>query len=189
MLRGLSLFSRELFANPRNIGAACPSSPVLAGRMAKTVVRNNDSYVVEVGAGTGSITSALLKHSVSHDRLIVLEHSASMVTLLRKRFPKVNIIQGDAGNLDRILECDLGILPRNVSHVVSSLPLKSIPGEHARKIANVIQDLVQGGSRLVQFTYDLRGGSKDWYHRLRHVNCSYVWLNFPPARVDLYAAT
>ncbi len=188
MLRSLSLFSRELIANPRKIGAACPSSPALAERMAKTVGTSNGSYVVEVGGGTGAITSALLKHCVPEDRLIVLEHSASMVAMLRKRFPKVNIVEGDAGDLDRILESDLGIRPKDVSHVVSSLPLKSIPGKHARKIADVIQDLVQNGSSLVQFTYDLRAGSKVWYHRLKHIEHSFVWLNFPPARIDLYAA-
>ena len=189
MLRSFSLFSRELLANPRNIGAACPSSPALAGRIAKTVRSNNGSYVIEVGAGTGSITAALLKRSVAADRLIVLEQSPSMVRMLRSRFPHVNIVQGDAGNLDRILEDELNVSTDQVSHVVSSLPLKSIPERHARKIANVIQDLMQHGSKLVQYTYDLRGGSKNWYTRLGHVHSSFVWLNLPPARVDLFTAT
>lgn len=188
MLRNLSLFSRELLANPRHVGAACPSSPALAGRIANTVGRNNGSYVVEVGAGTGAITDALLKRCVAHERLIVLEQSPSMVRALRRRFPNVNVVEGDAGDLDNILEKDLNISLNNVSHVVSSLPLRSIPKIHARKIVNVIQDLMQHGSRLVQYTYDLRTGSREWFDRLGHIHSSYVWFNLPPARVDLYAA-
>lgn len=187
MFRRLSLFSRELISNPRNIGAACPSSPALARRMAKTVGRNNGSYVVEVGAGTGAITSALLRDSVSADRLIVVEQSASMVKLLRSRFPDVHVVEGDAGNLDNILEHDLRISTDNISHLVSSLPLKSIPEKHALKISDVMQDLVLRGARLVQFTYDLKSGSKNWYKRLGHLHSSFVWFNIPPARVDLYA--
>lgn len=188
MLRSFSLFSRELLANPRNIGAACPSSPALAGRIAKTVGRNNGSYVVEIGAGTGAITTALLKRCVAADRLIVLEQSPSMVRMLRARFPDVTVVEGDAGNLDRILNDDLHVCAEQVSHVVSSLPLRSIPEKHALKIAGVIQDLMSHGSRLVQYTYDLRGGSKNWYTRLGHLHSSFVWLNLPPARVDLFAA-
>lgn len=189
MLRSLSLFGRELLTNPRNIGAACPSSPALAHRIARTVGINKKSHVVELGAGTGSITRALLERCVSGDRLVVLERSASMVALLRKRFPGATVVQGDAGDLKSILHDQLGIDPVNVSHIVSSLPLRSIPQKQSLRIAEVIQDMLSHGSRLVQYTYDLRNGSLGWFDRLGHLKSSYVWLNLPPARVDLFAAS
>ncbi|ANB72670.1 hypothetical protein AYM40_10030 [Paraburkholderia phytofirmans OLGA172] len=55
--------------------------------------------VVELGAGTGAVIQALLDHGIQADRLLIIERSAALVTHLRSRFPRLRIIQGDAGTL------------------------------------------------------------------------------------------
>ena len=60
----LALFTREIWANPRAMGAACPSAPSLASHMASHVPLDRDGLVVELGGGTGAVTAALLKHGV-----------------------------------------------------------------------------------------------------------------------------
>ena len=62
----LALFTREIWANPRAMGAACPSAPLLAGSMAARVPRDCDGLVIELGGGTGAVTTALLKLSLIH---------------------------------------------------------------------------------------------------------------------------
>lgn len=188
MLKHFTLFGAELLANPRAIGAACPSSPLLARRIASLVGRPQQSYVLELGAGTGSITAGLLRRGVPTDRLIILERSAGLVRVLRRRFPGATVIEGDAANIHNIVQDQLQLSTSDFSHVVSSLPLKSIPRPVAEKIASGIQDFLCHGARLIQYTYDLRNGSTSWYERLGHVHSSVIWLNFPPARVDLYSA-
>lgn len=188
MLKHLTLFGAELLANPRAIGAACPSSPLLARRIASLVGRPQHSHVLELGAGTGSITAGLLRRGVPMERLVILERSAALVRLLRRRFPGAVIIEGDAADIHSIVQDDLKLSPSDFSHIVSSLPLRSIPRPAAEKIAATIQDFLCHGARLIQYTYDLRNGSASWYERLGHVHSSVIWLNVPPARVDLYTA-
>lgn len=188
MLKNLTLFGAELLANPRAIGAACPSSPLLARRIASLVGHSQHSYVLELGAGTGAITSGLLRRGVPMERLVMVERSPAMVRLLRRRFPGAVVIEGDAANIHEMVQDQLRLSSSDFSHVISSLPLRSIPRQSAACIAAAIQDFLCHGARLIQYTYDLRNGSTSWYERLGHVHSSVIWLNVPPARVDLYAA-
>src|SRR5882757_1586286 len=54
-------FGGELLSNPGPVGSAVPSSRFLARRMASFLPRSPKGYVVELGAGTGAITAALLR--------------------------------------------------------------------------------------------------------------------------------
>ena len=91
-----SLFLRELVAQPGTVGAICASSPRLAARMAALVDAQQPGLVVELGGGTGVITAALLAHGIAPARLVVVEQSAALADHLRRRFPDVCVLQGDA---------------------------------------------------------------------------------------------
>lgn len=188
MLKNLTLFGSELLANPRAMGAACPSSPLLARRIASLVGRPCNSYVLELGAGTGAITAGLLRRGLPMDRLVILERSPGMVKLLRRRFPGALVVEGDAADIHAIVRDDLRLAAADFSHIVSSLPLRSIPRPASEQIATAIQDFLCHGARLIQYTYDLRNGSTGWFDRLGHVHSSVIWFNVPPARVDLFSA-
>lgn len=188
MLKNLTLFGSELLANPRAIGAACPSSPLLARRIASLVGRPRNSYVLELGAGTGAITAGLLRRGLPMERLVILERSPGMVKLLRRRFPGALVVEGDAADIHTIVRDDLRLATADFSHIVSSLPLRSIPRSASEQIATAIQDFLCHGAKLIQYTYDLRKGSTGWFDRLGHVHSSVIWFNVPPARVDLFNA-
>ena len=68
--KALAVFGQELMTNPRPMGAACPSSPELARRVARMVGKSPHHFVLEIGAGTGAITAALLRDCVPPQRLI-----------------------------------------------------------------------------------------------------------------------
>lgn len=186
-LKALTVFGQELVSNPRPIGAACPSSPGLARRVARMVGRPPNNYVLEIGAGTGSITAALLRDCVPPERLIAVERSSSMVNLLRQRFRGVRIIEGDACDLVATLRRHGNIDLGAISHVVSSLPLRSLPHEQVEKITREFLRILSHGSHLVQYTYNLRQGSGNVLGDFRRKSSSVVWLNLPPARVEVFS--
>ena len=178
----LSDFSRELLRTPRQIGAIYPSSKRLGQAMAEVIDLTDDRLVIELGAGTGSITQALLQRGVQANRLIVLERSQRLAHGLRQRFPMLMVIQGDAADLSALLADQVG----NIGSVVSSLPLRSLePATADAIIAGILETLADGG-RLVQFTYDLRRPSVPEDTGLHRIRSRRVWANLPPARVDLF---
>ncbi|MCC7518036.1 MAG: methyltransferase domain-containing protein [Verrucomicrobiae bacterium] len=185
-LAALAVFSRELVKNPRRIGAAIPSSPALARRMASHVNPNGRGFIVEVGAGTGAITEALLKRGVPPERLIAVERSERLAEHLRRHFPEVQVVTGDAGELRALLQRHPQLAREGVSAVLSSLPLRSLPPEEAERIADEIRALLHSQGTLIQFTYSLAAKSHWTLRHFRRLRGSIVWRNLPPARVDVF---
>lgn len=178
----LALFTREIWANPRAMGAACPSAPALASRMAARVPLDREGLVIELGGGTGAVTAALLKRGIPAWKLVVIERSPTLVHHLRQRFPQLRIIQGDAAQLEHLLGADRG---RGVSSIVSSLPLRSLHPTVTRAISHQFETLLEPGGLLVQYTYDLRGTQSRLLPRFRLLSSRIVWGNLPPARIEV----
>ena len=175
-------FAREMFAGPRAIGAVCPSWPHLARAMAGELDNIGDGLVLELGAGTGSITHALLQQGVAPTRLIAVERSPALAAHLRKRFPAIRVIEGDAAQLGNLIGNDAN----RVRAVVSGLPLRSLPRAAAQEIGQQIRHLLPDDGVLVQFTYDLRTPSVWRDSALKNERTRIVWNNLPPARVDTF---
>lgn len=179
-----SLFLRELVVRPAAMGAICASSPRLAACMAAWVDPRAEGWVVELGAGTGVITRALLRRGVSPERLIVLERSPRLADHLRQHFPEVQVLQGDAADLPALLgDAALAGLP--VRHVVSGLPLLSIAEPARTAILQAGAAALAPGGRLLQFTYALHGDSPWLRAGLKCLQRERVLANLPPARIDV----
>jgi phosphatidylethanolamine/phosphatidyl-N-methylethanolamine N-methyltransferase len=172
-------FGRWLRA-PHRIGAVAPSSRYLARAMAKQVdVGGADDVVVELGGGTGSVTKALLER-IPPERLIVVERDERLYHMLRRRFPQLRVLLGDARQLGSLLR-PLGI--DAVSAVVSSLPLVSMPKRIRRQIVDQSFALMGEAGRFIQFTYSLTSPLARREFGLRGRVAARVWLNVPPAAV------
>lgn len=176
-----SLFLRELAARPKAVGAIWPSSRQLADRMAAAVPIRGDGLVVELGAGTGSVTQALLDRGISADRLWVVERSPAFVQHLRYRFPGLTVVKGDASDLETLLPAN-----RVVDTIVSSLPLRSLPADVVTDILTQCRQCLPADSRLVQFTYALWGRDTGVFDGFVEDDSRCVWLNLPPARVRVF---
>jgi phosphatidylethanolamine/phosphatidyl-N-methylethanolamine N-methyltransferase len=177
------LFLTRWLKAPARIGALAPSSQHLARAMARQIDLQGEGFVIELGGGTGSITRALLEAGLAPERLIVVERDATLAALLRRRFPGVKILRGDASALVKLLE-PLGIT--SVAEVVSSLPLLSMPKSLRRLIVEESFALLGENGTFVQFTYGVASPlAGREFDVVGHV-AQRVWLNFPPAAVWLF---
>jgi phosphatidylethanolamine/phosphatidyl-N-methylethanolamine N-methyltransferase len=180
-LSGLAAFTKEVVLHPSSMGAACPSSKYLALAMAKKIPLPLSGQVLELGAGTGVVTAALLEYGVHPHQLFVIEQSQALFQHLKNYFPQITVLHGDAQNL-------LGLLQgkaQNVSVIVSSLPLLSLPAETAQAIQQQIHDVLQSGGLYIQYTYHLLK-VKEPPVGFNYLSSRRIWLNLPPARIDVF---
>ena len=179
------LLLQEWLSAPKRIGAVAPSSRRLAEAMASWVPCESPGLVVELGAGTGAVTKALLAHGVPAEQLVAVENTPAMAALLRKRFPQIRVIEGDARSLSQLLRPHLPN-GQSVATVVSSLPLRHFSPEDATALARQIRQLLPPLGRWIQFTYHIGNGKppRGVAFKVRHSDV--VWLNVPPARVMVY---
>lgn len=184
-IASIAVFCGEFLSTPRTIGSLIPSSNLLARHIANRVPDTQEGYVVELGAGTGAITEALLKYTVPATRLICVERSPNMVRLLRRRFEGVRIFEADAAHLGELL-AGLQNTGAAVSHVISSLPMRSLEPELVGTISKQIHQCLPPDGHLIQFTYALGDPGKRAPAGFRRIATSRVWVNLPPARVDVF---
>jgi phosphatidylethanolamine/phosphatidyl-N-methylethanolamine N-methyltransferase len=145
-----TLFFRLWLKDPFKIGAIAPSSPDLARAMASLVPDSQHYPIVELGGGTGVITQALLERGIPPQKLIVVERDPTLHDLLQKRFPSVNVVQGDAAHLGALLHPH-GI--SKVSTIVSGLPLLVFRKSVQQEIIAAAFAVMERGAPFIQFTY------------------------------------
>ena len=64
------------------MGSVVPSSPTLCRQVVRQIRRADDEAILELGAGTGVISQALLADGVPPNRLIVVEIVPELVAHL-----------------------------------------------------------------------------------------------------------
>lgn len=182
-------FIKRWLDNPKVTGAVSPSGRFLARAMASYVDPDAKGPIVELGPGTGPVTEALLARGIAEERLILVEFDPSFCKLLARRFPKAQIVQGDAYRLTETLG---PVLKQPAATIVSSLPLLTRPERGRLNLLRDGFDLMQSEGAFIQFTYGLASPvpltSRLSGLRFRAEALHNVWLNLPPARVWVYRA-
>jgi phosphatidylethanolamine/phosphatidyl-N-methylethanolamine N-methyltransferase len=173
-------FLARMIARPVHTGAVAPSSRALGRAMAAQVDPHGTLPVLELGPGTGVVTEALLEHGVAPERLTSIEYDASFAALVRQRFPKVRVIQGDAFDLHKTLG---PVEP--LAAVVSSLPLVNFAPATRRALIDDLFARLAPGAPFVQFSYRLRPPLAP-PAGITVRRAALIWLNLPPARVWVY---
>lgn len=178
------LFVGRWLRDPRGVGAVLPSSAALGDAVARAAVEApNSRAVVELGGGTGAITSALLRAGVSAGSLVVVERDRRLHDHLRRNFPGIRLIAGDARDLPALL-ADAGIDAPGV--IASGLPLRSLGSDVRRAITAASAATLTADGVFLQYTYGVappvpRSLQRDlgW----SGAPVARVWRNVPPATV------
>jgi len=165
-----------MLGNPAVTGSLLPSSSHLANCMANAAIGSD--LVIELGAGTGPMTRALLRLA-PHTPLIAVEIQPSLARMLKKRHPSVDVRLAPA---KEVLDA-LHDTPGKVT-VLSSLPFRSLPRDVAAEtVESLCRFLSASPSRkLVQFTYQPRIPFEA-PSNLRWKRTAIIWKNPPPAGV------
>jgi phosphatidylethanolamine/phosphatidyl-N-methylethanolamine N-methyltransferase len=177
------LFFRQYLRSPRSVGSIIPSSRALGRGVAALTAWEPGQYVVELGGGTGSITTGLIERGIPRDRIFVLELDGPMHAYLKDRFPGVNVIQGDATRLDEILArhgVDL------VSTVISGIPMVGNPMWLRRAIVEQGFKVVRPGGFMLQYSYSPVAPIPAKEFGVKARLARYVLWNLPPATVWKY---
>jgi len=173
-----ALFMGQLLRRPHQVVALAPSSRFLCAEMAARI-DPSAGPVIELGAGTGTITQAILDRGVAPEHVHSIEMNPDFCDRLRDRFPRLNVHRMSAG--------EVGTLPvEGAQAVVSGLPLLSMPVALQRDILTGSFARLRPGGSYVQFTY----GPKPPVARavreelwLDWTVSGKIWWNMPPARV------
>jgi phosphatidylethanolamine/phosphatidyl-N-methylethanolamine N-methyltransferase len=176
-------FLRSWIEKPLHMGAVMPSGKVLARTMAQYVDIDSTGPVVELGPGTGAITSALIEHGIDQKRLVLVEYNPSFCALLRDRYPQATVVQGDAYALRDSL---WNVLSMPASAVVSGLPLVTKPMLTRLKLIRDAFAALAPGAPFVQFTYSVAPPIPKSLPGVSTEASERIWMNLPPARVWVY---
>ncbi len=141
----LALFLKQVASRPREVVALAPSSRALARRMAEAVP-DGPGNIVELGAGTGKITAALLEAGVPVEAVHSFEINPVFCDHLKREHPQLQVYRERAENFSRH-----GI--GDIKAVVSGLPLLSMDQDIQRQIVGAAFEHLQPGGSFIQFTY------------------------------------
>jgi phosphatidylethanolamine/phosphatidyl-N-methylethanolamine N-methyltransferase len=144
-------FLRAWLSDPLRVSAIAPSGPALA-ELITSEIDIRSAPVIELGAGTGVFTRALLRRGLSPDDLTIIELGADFLPMLQTRFPGARILPLDASRLGQFALFE----GRPVGAVVSGLPLLSMSPRKVMAILAGTFTYMRPGGAFYQFTYGPR---------------------------------
>jgi phospholipid N-methyltransferase len=189
----LRTFVTEAVSDIQTVAAISPSSRYLAAAMLAPLPLARTRVALELGAGTGAITHALLEHLPPDATLLVFEINRRFFDCLRQNIsdPRMVLINSSAENLDFELR-RRGI--EQVDAVASSLCLAFMPNRQRHGLLQRLSPFLHQRSVFTLYQYIL--GVQFTKGRLRRldllpllnryfssVRSRIVWRNLPPAFV------
>jgi phospholipid N-methyltransferase len=110
--------------------------------------------ILEVGPGTGAVTTALVRGLRPDDSLDLVELNASFVQHLRQRFEREPAFRS-VGSRSRVLHQPLETLPPDASYdlIISGLPLNNFSVPAVEEILTAYRRLLRPGGTLSFFEY------------------------------------
>ena len=148
----LRTFVAEALINFPTVAAISPSSSYLATAMLEPLTLARTRVALELGAGTGAITRALLDQLPPHATLLVFEINPRFIDCLRRSIsdPRMILINSSAENLDSELH-QRGI--QQVDTVTSSLGLAFVPDRERHALFQRLSPFLHQKSVFTQYQY------------------------------------
>lgn len=176
-------FMRGMIEGPKQVGAILPTSNTTARIMASVIDPGSNLPVLELGPGTGAITKAILNR-VAPEQLYSVEYSTAFYQHLKEAFPRVNLFNGDAYDLDEVLGDSK---PEQFDCVISAIPLLNFPMHQRVALIEDLLSRIPKGRPVVQISYgpvSPVAAKPESYHIKR---LDFVVRNIPPAQLWTYS--
>lgn len=186
--RSTLTFLRQWLRNPAKMAAVSPSGRQLARLMIEQLPEGC-SRVVELGAGTGVFTRALLDAGIEPSQLLVVEINPDLVDFLRERFPGVKVVCADARHVDALASQHELSSRGGVDAIISGLGMLTMNGDLRLAILRAAFAALGDDGRFIQFTYGpfspVRRREREALD-LRVQRTGFALRNLPPANVFVY---
>ncbi|MFR9801586.1 class I SAM-dependent methyltransferase [Pseudonocardia sp. RS010] len=172
---------------PHLFGSPAPSGRPLGAQVASLLPDSGSPTVVELGAGTGALTTWIHKRLPAGSRLLAIELDEVLAAHLAARLPAVDVRQGDAERLPALL-AEAGLTRADA--VVTSLPWTLLPQRRRDALLDAVAASLapEGLATAVVTRTALPGRVRDlrraFEARFGEVTVlPTVWRNLPPAAV------
>jgi phospholipid N-methyltransferase len=181
-------FFAAALRKPGQIGAVAPSSPSLAGVIASVVPTAGAPVVVELGPGTGAVTTAIDARLVPGARHLAVELDPRMADFLRQAHPGLEVVEGDAAKLQALL-AERGV--ETADAIVSGLPWALFDHDTQASILSQVAAVIGPDGVFATFAYrhGMALSAARRFRRTLHATFAEVrltptvWRNMPPAFV------
>ncbi len=200
------VFLQSMARDFRRTGAIAPSSKMLAQAMTSELAchRRPQLKVLEVGAGTGSITEEIVRHLRAGDHLDVCEIDRKLASIIRHRLRNDSTFSGVKASV-RVLNRPIESFEHRPDYdfIISCLPFTNFQPAVVGEIFELYRNLLRPGGICSFYEYILVRKATRWVtgktavgERVAGVSrvvCEYVekfcykhqvvLLNLPPAMV------
>lgn len=181
-------FIAAVLRNPGQVGAVTPTSAAMSELLTRIVPRSGTPVVVELGPGTGAVTTVIDDRLPAGSRHIAVELDPAMAAFLQGAHPGLEVIEGDAVKLCALLG-EHGV--EQADAVVSGLPWSLFDDETQASILAQIAAVVGSEGAFTTFAYrhGMLLSAARRFRRALHATfeevlvTTTVWRNVPPAFV------
>lgn len=169
--------------SPLCSGAIVPSSKTLCAAVANQVERSSEGYVLELGSGTGVVTTALLANGIPAHKIYTIELDKNLVDYMHAHFPGVHVIHGNAHNI-------WGLLPprvlKNIQTVICGIPLSLLDEKEQWRLSQCMMSVLSPGQQFILYSYRLDSPLTAEVKGITAQRVKRVWRNIPPASIWSY---
>jgi phospholipid N-methyltransferase len=198
------IFLKQFLEQFHTTGAVMPSGKPLAAALCRFVGSSpSPQRILEVGPGTGAVTTTLVERMRDEDHLCLIEINQTFVTHLKTAFAERPPLRAKAHRVD-VVHGRLEDLTDDGRYdlIVSGLPLNNFSVAAVEQILEGFGRLLKPGGVLSFFEYIAVRSMKSWVsskderarlnaiagllHRTldgREIQRDWVWPNVPPAWV------
>jgi phosphatidylethanolamine/phosphatidyl-N-methylethanolamine N-methyltransferase len=172
-----ALFLKNFIKSPMKVGSLVPSSKKTAQKIGQAI-KLDDGYLLELGPGTGIFTEEIIKAGIPEEKIIALEIDPHFASMLRTKFPKMQVICGDATKS----------IPNQfkISTIVSGIPLLTLSKEKRIALMENIVKMMDKKSSFIQISYSPISPVPWKLFNLKQHKIALIWQNFPPVNIFEY---
>ncbi|MFT4311297.1 MAG: class I SAM-dependent methyltransferase [Candidatus Woesearchaeota archaeon] len=171
---------KQFLINPKATGSVFSSSKTLVSKLTQDIDFN--AKVIELGPGTGCVTSQILQR-VSENDLVAYELQREYANHIRTKF-NISVYNKSAEHLNEIENF-------NPNYIISSIPFTLLHQKTITKILQSSYDVLKNKGTFKAYLYTLN----PWIKRKQYFETELeriygqkpqkqiVWKNFPPATI------